>query len=71
MDEQTKQIILEELRLPWAVYAECEVTNDGKIEKFERLIAAFCFPTHAEDFIKNCLPSETVKRFKIIYLPNT
>lgn len=54
--------------LRWAVYAECEAKNDGKIEKFDRLIAVFSVPFQAEDFIKNCLPPENFNRFKIVNL---
>lgn len=54
--------------LKWAAYAECEAKNNGKIEKFDRLIAAFIYPHQAEDFIKNCLPKENTNHFKIVFL---
>ena len=51
--------------LKWLVVAECEAKNNGKNEKFERVIAAFLDPYQAEDFIKNCLPKENQSKFSV------
>ena len=51
--------------LPWAVVAECEVKNNGKSEKFKRIIALFDCPILAEEYIKKCLPEENKSKFSI------
>lgn len=51
--------------LKWLVVAECEAKNNGKYEKFERIIAAFVYPYQAEDFINNCLPKENQSKFSV------
>ena len=51
--------------LKWQVIAECEAKNDGKIEKFDRVIAVFDYPMHADDFIEKCLPKENRSKFRI------
>lgn len=51
--------------LKWAVIAECEAKNNGKPEEFDRVIAAFDYPIHAEDFIGKCLPKENRSKFRI------
>lgn len=67
MNEQTKSNLLNE-KLRWAVYAECIAKNNGKNEKFDRLLAVFITPIQAEDFIKKCLPAENISRFKVVEL---
>lgn len=52
----------------WAVVAECECKNNGKIEKFENVIATFIYPHHAEDFIEKCLPKENRDKFKVVHI---
>lgn len=49
----------------WAVMAKCEAKNNGVIEYFERKIAEFDYPIHAEDFIEKCLPKENKDKFYI------
>lgn len=49
----------------WAVIAKCTAKNNGKYEDFERVIAQFDDPFHAEDFINKCLPAENRDRFYI------
>ncbi len=51
--------------LPWAVVAECEAKNNGKIEKWKRVIALFNDPFHAKDYISKCLPDENKSKFAI------
>ncbi len=51
--------------LQWQVIAECEAKNNGIDEKFDRVIAAFEYPSHAEDFINMCLPKENKSKFRI------
>ena len=54
--------------LRWQVVAECEALNNGKTEKFDRVIAAFSNPINAEDFINNCLPKERKDKFRIEHI---
>ena len=52
----------------WAVVAECEAENNGKAEKFERVIATFDYPFYAEEFIEKCLPKERQDKFKVVHI---
>ena len=54
--------------LKWQVIAECEAKNNGKIEKFDRVIAVFANPWQAEDFIKMCLPQDRQNRFRVEHI---
>jgi hypothetical protein len=54
--------------LNYAVVAECEAKNDGKVEKHERVIALFDYPFLADDYIKKCLPLENQSKFKVVKL---
>lgn len=49
----------------YSVIAICTAKNDGKDKNFERVIAQFDDPFHAEDFIEKCLPKENRDRFYI------
>ena len=49
----------------WAVMAKCEAKNNGVFEQFDRKIAEFDYPFHAEDFIVKCLPKENREKFYI------
>ena len=49
----------------YSVIAICTAKNDGKDETFERVIAQFDDPYHAQDFIEKCLPTENRDRFYI------
>lgn len=51
--------------MKYSVMAKCEAKNNGKIETFEREIAQFDFPMHAEDFIEKCLPKRENQTFYI------
>lgn len=50
----------------WSVMAKCEAKNNGKVEKFERKIADFDYPYHAQDFIDKCLPKRETGTFYIV-----
>ena len=50
----------------WAVMAKCEAKNNGKVEQFERKIAEFDDPFHAQDFIDKCLPKREAGTFYIV-----
>lgn len=54
--------------LKWQVIAECETKNNGKIEKFDRVIAVFFYPPNAYDFIEKCLPKENRSKFRVEHL---
>lgn len=46
--------------------AKCEAKNNGKVEQFERKIAEFDDPFHAQDFIDKCLPKREAGTFYIV-----
>ena len=50
----------------WAVVANCEAKNDGVIEKFQKIIAVFNYPSAAHDFIDLCLPVENKEKFEVV-----
>ena len=54
--------------LKWQVIAECEAKNNGKNEKFDRVIAVFEYPANAYDFIEKCLPQENRSKFRVEHL---
>lgn len=54
--------------LKWQVIAECEAVNNGKTEKFDRVIAVFDTPINAEDFINNCMPEERRDKFRVEHI---
>lgn len=54
----------------WAVVAKCQAKNNGVWEPFERIVAVFCYPYNADDFIEKCLPKENRECFYKKYLPD-
>lgn len=54
--------------LNYAVVAECEAKNNGKVEKHEKVIALFDYSFLADDYIKKCLPLENQSKFKVVKL---
>ena len=54
----------------WAVIAKCQAKNGGVWEPFEKVVAMFCYPHEADDFIMKCLPEENRDCFYKKYLPD-
>ncbi|MBO5609125.1 MAG: hypothetical protein J5929_01955 [Eubacterium sp.] len=53
-------------RLDWAVVAECEAKNNGKVQKYEQAVALFDYPFLAQDYIDKCLPASNKDRFRVV-----